>query len=59
MIKIYTKMKNGNILVTVHRTPEEMKVKLAELAIKVKKQQEALKRAQYISPEIWNMRVTI
>jgi hypothetical protein len=59
VIKIYTKMKNGNILVTKRYTPEELKVKLAELAIKAKKRQEALKRAQYISPEIWNMRVTI
>jgi hypothetical protein len=52
-------MKNGNILVLKHHTPEEMKVFLAKLAIKAKKQQEALKRAQYISPEIWNMQVTI
>lgn len=59
MIKVYTKMQNGKILVTKRYTPEELKVELAKLAIKAKKRCEALKRAQYISPEIWNMRVTI
>lgn len=59
MIKIYTKMKNGNVIVTKHLTPEELKIELQKLAIKTKKRIEALKHAQYISPEIWNMRVTI
>lgn len=59
MIKIYTKMPNGRILVTKHYAPEELKIELEKAALKCKKMIKAYQRAMKVSQEIWNMRVTI